>query len=153
MTLPELLDALSARDISLSIRLVIDAPQGAMTDELQRELAAHKLAIIKTLAEPVHEPVHEPAEPSPDLETETQAFMPPAGGWHRSIVWWPASRRLRWMNRARVLQAEGLRPDEAEWRAFLEAVDEINTAEAAGEKIDFLVPPDDQAEPNASCHD
>jgi hypothetical protein len=145
MTLSELMDALSARDVRLSLRLVVDAPPGALTDELRFELAAHKPAVIRRLVESVQ-------EPTPDPETMTQAemapygdFMPPAGSWHRSIVWWPATRRKRWADRAKALQAEGLRSDVAEWAAFREAVDEINAAEAAGEKIDFQVPADHPA--------
>jgi hypothetical protein len=148
MTLPELMDALAARDIDLSLRLVIDASYGVMTDELRRELDARKPALISKLAESVQEPVHEPAEPGPDLSTVTQGVepvpldVPMTRSWHRSIVWWPATRRKWWTDRAKTLQAEGLPRDQAEWAAFLEAVAEINQAEAAGERIDFQVPAD-----------
>jgi hypothetical protein len=140
MTLPELMDALAARDVRLSLRLAADAPCGAMTDELQCELAAHKPAIIQRLVVPVQEPAHEPAEPSPGPETGNQAIMPPAGSWHRSIAWWPIEWRKRWADRAEAKQAEGLPGDRAEWGAFCATVADINAAEARGEWIDFQPP-------------
>ena len=49
MTLPELLHALAARGVKLSPRLVVDSPQGAVTDELQTALAAHKPSLLARL--------------------------------------------------------------------------------------------------------
>ena len=44
MTLPELVEALEARDIKLSLRLVVDTPRGVLTDAIKTALAAHKPA-------------------------------------------------------------------------------------------------------------
>ena len=49
MNLPELVSTLEARDIKLSLRLVVDAPQGAMTDRIKTALAAHKAALLARL--------------------------------------------------------------------------------------------------------
>jgi hypothetical protein len=68
--------------------------------------------------------------------------LPPAGSWRAPLAWWPAGWRKRWADRAEALQAEGLPWDRAEWVAFLEAVADINAAEAAGEWIDFRAPAD-----------
>src|SRR5262245_38619619 len=42
MTLPEVIAALDDRGVKLSLRLVVDAPRGAMTNELLRALIEHK---------------------------------------------------------------------------------------------------------------
>ena len=49
MTLPELMDALGARGVKLSLRLVVDAPSGVMTDDLKAALAAHKPSLLAAL--------------------------------------------------------------------------------------------------------
>lgn len=49
MTLPELIETLEARDIKLSLRLVVDSPRGAMTDQIKAALAAHKPALLARL--------------------------------------------------------------------------------------------------------
>ncbi len=49
MTLAELVEALEARDIKLSLRLVVDAPRGEMTDQIKTALAAHKPALLARL--------------------------------------------------------------------------------------------------------
>jgi len=54
MTLPELVEALEARDIKLSLRLVVDAPRGVMTDEIKTALAAHKPALLARLGRNAH---------------------------------------------------------------------------------------------------
>jgi hypothetical protein len=46
MTLPELMDALEARGVKLSLRLVVDAPRGVMTDQIKTALVAHKPALV-----------------------------------------------------------------------------------------------------------
>src|SRR3712207_1275590 len=48
-----LLDDLRCRDVSLQAsggRLVVDAPSGAITDELRAALAEHKTSLLKLLA-------------------------------------------------------------------------------------------------------
>jgi len=49
MTLPELMDALEARGVKLSLRLVVDAPRGVMTDQIKAALAAHKPTLLARL--------------------------------------------------------------------------------------------------------
>src|SRR6516165_3448036 len=49
MTLPEVIAALDDRGVKLSLRLVVDAPRGAMTDELRRALAEHKPSLLARL--------------------------------------------------------------------------------------------------------
>ncbi len=49
MTLPELMDALEARGVKLSLRLVVDAPRGVMTDQIKTALAVHKPALLARL--------------------------------------------------------------------------------------------------------
>jgi hypothetical protein len=49
MTLHELVQALAVRDVKLSLRLVVDAPRGAITNELQDALAAHKPHLLARL--------------------------------------------------------------------------------------------------------
>jgi hypothetical protein len=136
------MDALAARDIGLSLRLVVDAPHGSLTDELRRELAARKPALIRRLVPPVQ-------EPTPDPETLTQAaepapldpsMTPITPSWREPIAWWPIEWRQRWADRAEALQAGGLPRDRAEWLAFLEEVAAINAAEAGGKRIDFQPP-------------
>src|SRR4051794_371934 len=47
MTLPDLMHTLDARGVRLSARLVVDAPAGAVTQELRDALASHKLLLIQ----------------------------------------------------------------------------------------------------------
>jgi hypothetical protein len=47
MTLPDLAEALDAIGVSLSARLVVDAPEGAMTPDLRAALAEHKVLILQ----------------------------------------------------------------------------------------------------------
>src|SRR5271166_6958992 len=49
MTLPELMDALEARGVKLSLRLVVDAPRGVVTDQIKTALAAHKPTLLARL--------------------------------------------------------------------------------------------------------
>jgi hypothetical protein len=49
MTLHELTHALADRGVKVSIRLVVDAPRGAVTDELRAGLTAHKLHLLARL--------------------------------------------------------------------------------------------------------
>lgn len=49
MTLHELMHELSNRDIKLSLRLVVNAPQGAITDELREALTNHKPHLLAGL--------------------------------------------------------------------------------------------------------
>jgi hypothetical protein len=51
MTLPELMDALYVLRVSLSIRLVVDAPAGVITPEIRQSLADHKTEIVARLAQ------------------------------------------------------------------------------------------------------
>jgi hypothetical protein len=49
MTLLELVEALDAQGIKLALRLVVDAPQGVMTQELRNALGAHKPSLLALL--------------------------------------------------------------------------------------------------------
>ena len=49
MNLPELVEALEARGVKLSLRLVVDAPRGVMTDQIKAALAVHKPALLARL--------------------------------------------------------------------------------------------------------
>jgi hypothetical protein len=49
MTLHHLLHALDDRGVRLSLRLVVDAPRGALTDELRSALVAHKPNLLARL--------------------------------------------------------------------------------------------------------
>ncbi len=49
MTLPELVEALEAGGVKLSLRLVVDAPRGVMTDQIKAALAAHKPTLLARL--------------------------------------------------------------------------------------------------------
>jgi hypothetical protein len=49
MTLPELLEALDARAVKLALRLVVDAPEGVMTQELRNALATYKPSLLARL--------------------------------------------------------------------------------------------------------
>src|SRR5262245_18373399 len=49
MTLPEVIAALDDRGVKLSLRLVVDAPRGAKTDELLRALTEHKPSLLARL--------------------------------------------------------------------------------------------------------
>jgi hypothetical protein len=49
MTLHELLAALDAGGVSLSLRLVVDAPRGVLTEELKAALLAHKPLLLARL--------------------------------------------------------------------------------------------------------
>src|SRR5438094_489955 len=49
MTLADLLVALNARGIKLTLRLVVDAPRGVMTQELRNALAAYRPSLLARL--------------------------------------------------------------------------------------------------------
>jgi TubC N-terminal docking domain len=49
MTLPELVEALEAGGVKLSLRLVVDSPRGVMTDQIKTALAAHKPHLLARL--------------------------------------------------------------------------------------------------------
>jgi TubC N-terminal docking domain len=49
MTLPELVEALEAGGVKLSLRLVVDSPRGVMTDQIKTALAAHKPTLLARL--------------------------------------------------------------------------------------------------------
>jgi hypothetical protein len=49
MTLHELVETLKAQVVKLSLRLVVDAPRGAMTDQIKSAMAAHKPSLLARL--------------------------------------------------------------------------------------------------------
>jgi hypothetical protein len=50
MTLPELLARMDALDVRPSLRLVIDAPSGALTSEMRGDFKTHKPMLFVRLA-------------------------------------------------------------------------------------------------------
>jgi hypothetical protein len=49
MTLHDLLEALNARDVRLSLRLVVDAPRGVLSEQFKAALIAHKPTLLARL--------------------------------------------------------------------------------------------------------
>ena len=49
MTLSELVETLDVRGVKLSLRLMVDAPRGALTDQIKSALAAHKPSLLARL--------------------------------------------------------------------------------------------------------
>jgi hypothetical protein len=49
MTLPDLMVALETLGVKLSLRLVVDAPRGALTEEMRTALVAHKPMLLARL--------------------------------------------------------------------------------------------------------
>jgi tubulysin polyketide synthase-like protein len=49
MTLSELVETLDVRGVKLTLRLVVDAPRGALTDQIKSALAAHKPSLLARL--------------------------------------------------------------------------------------------------------
>ena len=50
MTLPDLIDALDSRGVNLGLRLVVDAPSGALDSDVRAGLAEHRSALLAKLA-------------------------------------------------------------------------------------------------------
>jgi TubC N-terminal docking domain len=73
MTFPELQSCLERLGVKLSLRVVVDAPAGAITPELKEALATHKPALLALLVR-VPPPVH------PDWERLSQERWGPAIG-------------------------------------------------------------------------
>jgi len=68
VTLHDLKLALNARGVRLTLRLKVDAPRGALTDELRAALAVHKPHILAALGRAAQwealEPKGDPSEPA-----------------------------------------------------------------------------------------
>jgi hypothetical protein len=118
--------------VKLSLRLVVDAPVGVMTEELKAALLAHKPRLLALLAGvddgtgPTGSPVSEPIRPAGPAELGP----PPADrGWRRAVELWPVEWRERWGRCANALQDAGAPWDVAEWITFQELAD----AECRGE--------------------
>jgi hypothetical protein len=138
MTLPELqacLDRLGVRVSACEDRLHYQAPKGVLTQEIKAALACHKTALLALLAGPPE------AAPEPELPgCMRPELLMDSRGWRDSLGWWPIPWRQKWADRAEALQVEGKTWQEAEWQSFLETVDQINAAEAAGEVVEFTEP-------------
>jgi hypothetical protein len=129
------LDRLGVR---LSLRLVVDAPAGVMTEELRAALGCHKPALLVMLAragdrtDPVGPPASEPPGPV-GLDGPGQ---PPADlSWRAAVARWPDGWRERWGRRANELQDRGEPWDASEWIAFNELAPDLADAENRGEVV------------------
>jgi hypothetical protein len=81
MTLPDLMSTIDALDIKLSLRLVVDAPPGVISEELRDELAAHKPALLYRLGQNAlhnRDRQQEQGKPKPiQLTTTATSLNPP----------------------------------------------------------------------------
>jgi hypothetical protein len=123
MTLSDLTSALDAAGVKLGLRLVVDAPEGALTDDLRLALKDHRDLLLAHLAGP-------PPELAP----------PPSLHWRETVARWPVPLRQRWADAAERFQAEGKGWREAEWSAYLDAMTHIHEHEATAPEHDSLDP-------------
>ncbi len=108
MTLPELQSCLDRLGVSLSLRLVVDAPVGVMTPEVKSALLAHKPALLALL-------VATPPAPPPEVFVASPALL----ARFAALAALPADDYDR-EERAAIMQFEaGLTRLEAEHRAGL----------------------------------
>jgi hypothetical protein len=90
MTLPELLDYLDARGVRLSLRLVVDAPRGVLSEEVKSALATYKPLLLLRLAQEAQDataadliqarrgPVGDDSAPQQALQPWTDPNLDPA---------------------------------------------------------------------------
>jgi hypothetical protein len=107
MTLPELFACIWQRDIRLGTRegkLTIDAPVGALTDDIKTALAVHRSRLLALMA-------------GVDVETEPPASMlwPPRPA---ELAHWTIEWRERWGRTANELEDRGTPWPECERVAF-----------------------------------
>ena len=103
MTLPDLQTSLERLGVKLSLRLVVDAPAGAMTPEVKEALATHKSTLLALLVG---------AYTSPDPSTPG---WPPRPG---ELSTWPIPWHERWVELANGLQDAGVPWPQHEQLAF-----------------------------------
>jgi hypothetical protein len=136
MTRPELHALLGRLGIKLSVRgdrLHYQAPPGSMTPEVRTALADHKPALLGLLA-----------------GTESPSPAPPP--WPprpAELATWPVEWRERWGRLANELEVAGTPFPESERRAFVQVKAEIAEAEARGEVIPFVDPPEGLSDQDA----
>jgi hypothetical protein len=75
MTFPDLLEQLSEHGVRVSLRLVVDAPRGALSEEIKAALATHKPLLLMHLAreaqwEALQHPRWGPAAPLPAVAAD-----------------------------------------------------------------------------------
>lgn len=129
-------------------RLKWRAPSGTMDDQLKSQLREHKTEIIQALVvSRVSRDI--PGGPVNPLEARDHPD-PPDSGYLEAVSFWPESYQRRWRAVAGEHEARGMTRPQAEWAAFLIAVDAINQVEAKGEMIAFRCPPN--PDPRASAH-
>ena len=97
MTLPALQSWMDCLGVRLSLRLVVDAPAGVMTEEVMAALAAHKPRLLAMLG------------------GESPAPWPPRPA---ELARWPIAWRERWGRLANELEDQGVPWPEHERRAF-----------------------------------
>ena len=90
MTLPELQSCLDHLGVTLSLRLVVDAPAGVLTPEVRSALADHKPALLGLL-------VGVETESSPPPSAPTVPPWPPRAA---ELAGWP----VEWRGAGRVVQ-------------------------------------------------
>ena len=98
-----LLDHLGVELTARGDKLHYKAAAGVLTPEVKAALAAHKAALLATLA-----------------GTDGPGPPPADRGWRRAVATWPVEWRERWGRRANELQDHGEPWDASEWIAFNE---------------------------------
>jgi hypothetical protein len=132
MTFPELLACVDRLGIRLSLRLVVDAPAGVITQELLDALLTHKPALLALLAqvddrtESAGPPAAEPTEdvgahaaaPSPAATLGPGPGPSPWPPRPAALATWPTEWRQRWGELANTLQDRGIPWPDHERLAF-----------------------------------
>jgi hypothetical protein len=113
MTLDDLTAALDGMGVNLSLRLVVDAPTGALTSEIKAALKAHKPTLVARLAS---------VEVSSKTERDISPPCKPPYPWRAGLLEWPTPWREAWGRRSNQLeQEEGM----CWWRAEKQARTEV----------------------------
>lgn len=150
-TLPDLQASLGRLGVRLSLRLVVDAPAGVMTEELKAALTVHRPRLLAMLAgvddrtDPAGPPVCEPARPAGPDDGGPPA---PDLGWRQAVAIWPVEWRARWGRRANELQDAGAAWAVAERCAFNEIARDLAEAGRRGE-VTYTSPPEGLSDPEA----
>jgi DNA modification methylase len=113
-----LLDHLGVELTARGDKLHYKAAAGVLTPEVKAALAAHKAALLATLA-----------------GTDGPGPPPADRGWRRAVATWPVEWRERWGRRANELQDHGEPWDASEWIAFNELAPDLAEAERRGEVV------------------
>lgn len=135
----------------MSLRLVVDAPAGVMTEELKAALTVYKPRLLAMLAgvddrtDPAGPPACEPARAAGPDDRGSPA---PEPRWRQAVAIWPVEWRERWGRRANDLQDAGAAWAVAERSAFNETARDLAEAERRGE-VAYTSPPEGLSDPEA----